>query len=175
GADRAAHLAEQLLVLARLEPEGAAPPTGRADLGAVAREAVGHLAGEAVAKSIDIAVEAPGAASVTGDPALLAALARNLVDNAVRYTQPGGRVRVRVSGAASPVLEVEDSGPGIPAAERERVQERFYRVLGSGEEGSGLGLSIARRIAELHGARLALEDGAGGVGLRVRVMFPDAS
>ncbi len=175
GADRAAHLAEQLLVLARLEPAGAAPPTGRAELGAVAREAVGQLAGEAVAKSIDIAVEASGAATVTGDPALLAALARNLVDNAVRYTQPGGRVCVRVSGAASPVLEVEDNGPGIPAAERERVQERFYRVLGNGEEGSGLGLSIARRVAELHGARLALEDGAQGVGLRVRVVFPAAS
>jgi two-component system sensor histidine kinase QseC len=173
GADRAARLAEQLLVLARLDPEGAERPSARVDLRQIAAEAVGQLAPAALAKSIDIAVEDDGPAEVSGDPALLAALARNLVDNAVRYTPAGGRVQVRApveDGGA--VFEVADSGPGIPAAERERVQERFYRVLGTGEEGSGLGLSIVRRIADLHGARLVLEDGAGGAGLRVRVVFP---
>lgn len=173
GADRAAHLAEQLLVLARLDPEGTEPPSVRVDLRQVAADAISQLASDALVKSVDIAVDDAGPAEVAGDAALLAALARNLVDNAVRYTPAGGRVRVRTGiEGGSAVLEVVDSGPGIPAAERERVQERFYRILGTGEEGSGLGLSIARRICELHGARLALEDGPGGVGLRAQVSFP---
>ena len=109
---------------------------------------------------------------VCGDATLLGILLRNLVDNAIRYTPAGGSVVVRAErrrdGAA---LVVSDTGPGIPAAQRARVRERFYRVLGSGEEGSGLGLSIVQRIADLHGARLTLGDGPGGSGLSAEVAF----
>ena len=97
---------------------------------------------------------------------------RNLIDNAIRYSPAGGSVRVRAStegGAAT--LTVSDQGPGIPAEERDKVGQRFYRILGTEEFGSGLGLSIVKRIAELHGANLSLGDAAQGRGLQVAVRF----
>jgi two-component system sensor histidine kinase QseC len=102
----------------------------------------------------------------------VAVLTRNLVGNAVRYSAAGGKVRVEaaVAGAAA-VLAVTDQGPGIPREERDKVGERFYRILGTGETGSGLGLSIVRRIAEIHDAAMRLEEGPGGKGLRVTVAF----
>ena len=96
----------------------------------------------------------------------------NLVDNAVRYTPPGGRVDVAAYREGdSPVLSVIDTGPGIPPDDRERVFDRFYRRAGSGAAGSGLGLAIVRNIAERHGAQLMLDEGPGGKGLAVRVIF----
>ena len=115
-------------------------------------------------------------ASVRGDAALLGVMLRNLLDNAIRYTPAGGTVRLRIAlDAGRPVCEIEDTGPGIPADDRVRVLERFYRVLGTGEEGSGLGLSIVRRIVEMHGARLDLDSGRDGRGLRARVTFATAA
>src|SRR6185369_1878215 len=117
--------------------------------------------------------------AVRGDRANLAVLIGNILDNALRYTPPGGRIDAAVErdGDAT-VFVVTDTGPGIPAAERERVFERFYRVRTAvhGEEpvGSGLGLSIVRRIATAHGAVVQLDDGPGGRGLTVRVRFPPA-
>ena len=114
-----------------------------------------------------------------GDPASLATLLANLLDNALRYTPSGGRVDVAVteeSGGA--VLSVTDTGPGIPVAARERVFERFHREANAddaalGAEGSGLGLSIVRRIADAHGATVMLgRRCGGGTGLAVRVRFP---
>jgi len=100
-------------------------------------------------------------------------LLRNLLDNAVRYTPAGGEVEVGVTCTKDAVLlAVSDSGPGIPEAERAQVLDRFYRVLGSGEEGSGLGLSIVKRIADLHRAGVSLGAGPDGRGLRVEVAFP---
>ncbi|MGH8621392.1 MAG: sensor histidine kinase, partial [Burkholderiales bacterium] len=99
----------------------------------------------------------------------------NLLDNAIRYTQQGGQVTVRVTVAPAAVsLSVEDNGPGIPEPERARVFERFYRVLGTGTEGCGLGLAIVREIASSHRAEVTLEAGAGGQGTVVRVTFPRA-
>jgi two-component system, OmpR family, sensor kinase len=96
---------------------------------------------------------------------------RNLVDNAVRYTPPWGRVRVRSRGTSQgAVLQVADSGPGIPAPERERVFDRFYRRTGSVSEGSGLGLAIVKAIADRHGAQVRI-DGAPEGGLQVTVAF----
>jgi two-component system OmpR family sensor kinase len=108
------------------------------------------------------------------DPAALRTLLSNLVDNAVLYTPAGGRVDVSAGvedGRA--YVEVADSGPGIPAAERERVFDRFYRLPGAPGPGSGLGLAIVRAIAQRHGAAVALRDTPGG-GLTVRVTFPPA-
>ena len=96
----------------------------------------------------------------------------NLVGNAVRYT-PSGAVRVRVRReSSSGVFEVEDTGPGIPAAERDRAFDRFYRGPDAAEQGAGLGLSIVRRIAERHGGHAELLEGAGGKGLLARVRLP---
>ena len=173
GCDRATRLVEQLLTLARLDPARGAAPAQACDLAAVAREVIAELAPIALERNIDIELRAPAPAVLPGQPGLLAVLARNLVDNAVRYSPPGTTVRVAVSQAGGRVrLSVADDGPGVEAAERAKLGERFHRLLGSGESGSGLGLSIVRRIAEIHGAELAFEDGEGGRGLRATVDFP---
>ncbi len=176
GADRAAHLADQLLTLARLDGDSENVGGKPADLRRAAAEAAAQLAPWALDKRVEVILEEGPDASVRGDAALLGVMLRNLLDNAIRYTPAGGTVRLRVaSDAGRPVCEVEDTGPGIPADDRVRVLERFYRVLGTGEEGSGLGLSIVRRIAELHGARLDLDSGRDGRGLRARVTFATAA
>jgi two-component system OmpR family sensor kinase len=177
GVERATRLVEQLLVLARQEAgasEGAKPaPVDLADL---ARRTVGEMVGVAQAKGVDLGVghvEHVEKARVLGQGGALAILMRNLVDNAVKYTPAGGTVDVAVrheDGAA--VLTVEDSGPGIPAEERERVFDRFYRIAGSEAAGSGLGLAIIRAIAERHGAKLSLDASERLGGLLVRVTFP---
>ncbi len=95
------------------------------------------------------------------------------IDLAIFYTQSGGQITVRVAARHDKVeLSVEDNGPGIPPAERERVFERFHRVLGTSTEGCGLGLAIVREIAQSHNAETRLGPGAGGVGTRVTVAFP---
>ena len=96
----------------------------------------------------------------------------NLVDNAVRYTSPDGRIVVRVFAGDAPVLEVEDNGGGIPAAERELVFERFYRVVGNTDSGSGICLAIVREIAIRHGAGVSVVAPENGVGSLFRVAFP---
>jgi len=172
GLDRATHLVEQLLMLARQEPEAASQPLGAVDLGELVREVVAMLEPLAAAKSVDFGVTRNEAGMTPGDRDGLRALLTNLADNAIRYTPAGGRVDVaayRERGGA--VLEVIDTGPGIPQEERERVLDRFYRRVGSEAAGSGLGLSIVKNIAERHGAQLALDAGPAGRGLAVRVVF----
>ncbi len=172
--DRAAHLINQLLSLARAEASFeklyAVEPV---NLDAVVREVALELFPRAQAKSIDLGVEGgERALLVEGNPVLLREMVKNLVDNAVKYTPRGGRVTARTRFAGSPILEVEDTGPGIPEADRERVFERFYRVLGSGVDGSGLGLPIVREIAELHRATVTLDANPAGQGTLARVLFP---
>lgn len=173
GCDRAAHLAEQLLTLARLEAEGWAERFTGCDLTAVARAVLAELGQTAHSRGVALALDTPGPVTVRGDAALLHVLVRNLTDNALRYGASGGRVRVAVeAGAAGAVLRVEDQGPGLSPEARARVFDRFHRELGTGESGAGLGLAIAARVAALHGARLGLADGPGGEGLTVSVAFP---
>lgn len=173
---RAARLIQQLLVIGRLDPEGRRDhlhlePT---DLVALARDTGAALADEAVAQSIDLELDAPNTPVVaTVQPALVAEALSNLIDNALRYTPRGGTVRIEVLDHP-PRLRVSDSGPGIPADERERVLERFTRGRNAKGDGSGLGLSIVQDIAALHDARLDLTDAALG-GLNVTISFPDAS
>lgn len=172
GTDRATHLVEQLLVLARLDPQAAIAPDRPVELHALAQQGLAEIAPLAARKEIELELAPGGPVLVVGDALLLAVLLRNLLDNAVRYTPAGGVVRVVVDASPQgPQLTVTDSGPGIPEADRARVFERFHRGLGHGEEGSGLGLSIAQRIADLHGARIALVAGDHGQGLRVSVHF----
>jgi two-component system OmpR family sensor kinase/two-component system sensor histidine kinase QseC len=123
-------------------------------------------------RASELALDAPRPVVVAGERSALATLVRNLVDNAIRYGPPGGRVDVRVwaeGGAA--LLRVDDAGPGIPADERERVFDRFFRRADAGGEGSGLGLAIVRSVVERHGAELALAESPAG-GLRATVRFP---
>ena len=142
-------------------------------LDAVVREVALELFPRAQAKQIDLGVESgEHELLVEGNPVLLREMVKNLVDNAVKYTPRGGSVTARTRFAGSPILEVEDTGPGIPDADRERVFERFYRVLGSGVDGSGLGLPIVREIAELHRATVTLDANPGGQGTLARVVFP---
>jgi two-component system sensor histidine kinase TctE len=127
----------------------------------------------ALAKHIDLGFEdSSRPLMINGIPLLLRELLTNLVDNAVKYTPAGGHVTVRVRDAYKPAIEVEDDGIGIPPDERQSVFERFYRVLGTDAEGSGLGLPIAAEIAELHQAGIELQVGRDGHGSLFRVEFP---
>ena len=172
GVDRATRLVEQLLTLARQEP-GAAAPLQTVVLAPLARQVLADAAPLAQARGSTLELQADEQATVQGDPAALAVLLRNLVDNALRYTPAGGRVEVHLTREGGGVcLRVDDSGPGIPAAERERVFERFVRGSSAAPEtGSGLGLAIVRSIALRHGAALALTESPLG-GLQVEVNFP---
>ncbi len=172
GCDRASHLIDQLLTLARLEPERFQTKREPCDLGAVARLAVAELAPTAHAKDIEIELEDGPSVAVAGDARLLGILLRNLVDNAVRYSPPRTTVRVRVGrDGRSVFVAVADEGPGVAADERPKLGQRFHRLAGMQAPGSGLGLSIAKRIAELHDARIGFDAGKGGVGLVVTVTF----
>jgi signal transduction histidine kinase len=114
-----------------------------------------------------------GECLVRGERDKLATLARNLLDNAARYSPPGSSVRLEIaSRGGAPSLSVSDQGPGIPAELRERVFESYYRIPGAGGDGSGLGLAIVREIARQHGATVELTDGDGRRGTRVVVRFP---
>ncbi|MBU6451814.1 MAG: sensor histidine kinase N-terminal domain-containing protein [Cyanobacteria bacterium REEB67] len=172
GLNRITHLVNRLLALAKAEPNAAGKiKPQNFDLNLVAAEATSDLVGEAIEKNIDLAFEgANGPILVLGDPSSVRELVMNLVDNAVRYTPNGGHVTVRVQNGNSVVLAVEDDGPGIAESERERVFERFYRVLGTDGAGSGLGLAIVREIAKTHNARIALDAGNDG-GTVVKVEF----
>jgi two-component system OmpR family sensor kinase len=170
---RAARLVDQLLTMARLDPAAAAESFVTVDLAAVAAAVAAESEPLAEGKRVELRLAELQPAAVRGQPSGLHALVRNLVDNAVRYTPSGGRVTLAVhEEGGEAVLQVDDTGPGIPAQERERVLDRFYRVPGSGAEGSGLGLAIVRQVAQAHGARLSFDDADGGRGLRVRVRFP---
>jgi signal transduction histidine kinase len=173
GIARATHVVEQLLAMARQDPAAQAVEHKPVDLDALAAEVVEAARPLADAKGLELRFGAGlGGEALAGDRVALRALIENLVDNAVRYT-PAGAITVRTyRDGASVVFEVEDSGPGIPAAERERVFDRFYRGGSAAEGGSGLGLSIVQRIAERHGGRVELADPASGRGLVVRTFFP---
>jgi two-component system OmpR family sensor kinase/two-component system sensor histidine kinase QseC len=173
--DRAIHLVEQLLTLARNEPRACGDELIPIALDAAAADAIADNHALAQARGIDLRLQAMPGCLVRGDREALRVLVRNLVDNGVRYTPAGGWVQVRVHPAGgATLLEVLDSGPGIPAAERERAFDRFHRRASAPEGGSGLGLAIVRAIAERHGAGVQLGDAPGG-GLLASVSFPRAS
>lgn len=173
--EQVTHLVNQLLSLARAEP-----PAGRAqamqhiDLHALVRSATTDWVPRALERKVDLGFHTDSERlEIEGDPFLLREMLNNLLDNAVRYTQPGGQVTVRVSRQGDrPRVSIEDNGPGIPETERSRVFERFYRVLGTGKEGCGLGLAIVREIAQTHGAEVELASAGEGSGTTVHVVFP---
>ncbi|ALM83695.1 histidine kinase [Bordetella sp. N] len=177
GSERATRLVNQLLLLAHAENPAAVGMTPL-DLADLAREHTTQWTPQALSLRTDLGFEDPdGRVLISGNPILLGELLNNLLDNALRYTPRGGRITVRVRHQGEfALLEVEDSGPGIPVAERERVFDRFYRVLGTPADGSGLGLAIVREIASKHDASVTITDNPDGtvasVGTRFTVTFP---
>jgi two-component system OmpR family sensor kinase len=205
GVERASHLVEQLLAMARLEPEALATNLGPCDLAMLARDAIVARAVLAERRRIDLGLARATDVPMRGDTASLSMLLANLLDNALRYTPEGGRIDVAIDDdAGHAVLSVADTGPGIPPAARARVFDRFYRgeddagfapdldgnaargtapagaivatdaasTHAPAATGSGLGLSIVKRIADAHGAVITLDDNGAGGGLVVRVRFP---
>ena len=174
GIDRAIALVEQMLVLARQEAQAGQGQAARpVDLQALVRDGITAVLPQAQARGIDLGVLEGDPVVVPGHPDSLAVLLRNLLDNAIKYSPAQGQVDVGLrqqGGTAS--LVVEDSGPGIPEAERARVLDRFYRVPDAPARGSGLGLAIVKTIADQHGATLLLGVSERLGGLRVEVRFP---
>jgi two-component system sensor histidine kinase TctE len=168
-------LVNQLLALARNEPGGqSANNFVLLNLGQLAQECTVSWVQMALEKNIDLGYEgAPPAIEIRGDANSLTEMLNNMIDNAIRYTNPGGHITVGVSASPQGAeLHVEDDGPGIEPQYRERVFERFYRILGSGQSGSGLGLAIVAEVAKRHDAEIALSDGSGGKGTRISIRFP---
>ena len=177
GIGRAQRLIEQLLQVARAEPDGERPRMEPVELGELVRSVVGNLSIKAERHGIDLGASGPAGIVVKGDGNQLIVLLNNLVENALRYTPQGGVVDVEAGRRGEqPELRVIDSGPGIPEPERQRVFDRFYRcedapALARDGGGSGLGLAIVQAIAERHGAVVSLHTPASGRGLEVRVAF----
>ena len=172
GCDRAARLVDQLLTLSRLEA-GAAPAAAALDLGALVRKVAAELAPQALHKSQTVELDAADACTVQGDATLLSVLVRNLLDNAIRYSPRHATVRMAVVQRGGQVLlTVEDSGAGMSDADSRRLGERFFRVLGSDETGSGLGWSIVKRIAAASGAAIQVGRSSALGGLSVEVGWP---
>ncbi|HEY1325871.1 MAG TPA: sensor histidine kinase N-terminal domain-containing protein [Casimicrobiaceae bacterium] len=172
--ERISRLVSQLLSLARNEPNTVKRlELVPVDLGKLAFDTTMEWVPEAYRKEIDLGFDgASENVMIHGDVTRLTELINNLLDNAIRYSRHGGHVTVRVNDRPAPRVSVSDDGPTIPVAERERVFERFHRLLGSHTGGSGLGLAIVREIAALHKAGITLEDDADGVGNRFTVTFP---
>ena len=177
GLARATRVVEQMLALAREEPGVASRPFAPVDIASLAREVVVALAPLAAAKSVDLGlVRADESLRIQGDRNALETMLDNVIDNAIRYTPPGGRVDVAVEREGNQVLiAARDSGPGIPAHERDRVFERFARGGAPDAPGSGLGLAIVKRIVERHGGNVALDEGLHGKGVSVLLHLPAAS
>ena len=177
-AEHTTHLVNQLLSLARAEPSaGHTQAMERLDFNALARATTTEWVPRALARGIDLGFDGPGTpAHVNGDDFLLREMLGNLIDNAIRYTQRGGHVTVRLKPARDAIdIAVEDNGPGIPESERNAVLERFHRVLGTGVEGCGLGLAIVREIVLRHGGQIRLRASPGEHGTLAQVVLPAAA
>ena len=173
--ERATHVVEQLLTLARLDHQAWKEKAQPFDLHRVAADAIADRAALAGAKRIALALEGSPGLRATGHAGLAAIAAGNLIDNAIRYSPPDTEVVVRLATEGERILlRVVDQGPGIPAARRAEALSRFARLDTQVAEGSGLGLSIVARVAQLHGSPLALGEGPGGRGLEALIAFPAA-
>ncbi len=187
---RAAHMVNQLLAMARAEDTGQALRKTPVDLVGLTRAVVRDFVPRAIERQIDLGFEGPEGselARLVGEPVLLGEMVRNLVDNALQYTPRGGTVTARVrrdEKGAAVLLQVEDTGPGIAPAEREAVFRPFYRALGTQVDGTGLGLAIVQEIAQRHDASITVADARPRSGptaalpgtlFTVRFALPDAA
>ena len=171
--ERAARLSQQLLALARTDPEAvSAIELKPVDLTALTRQVGEEWIPRALERDVDFGLAVPDhPVLVAGDERLLSEVLSNLIDNALRYGNPGGHVTLMVEAGAATKLSVQDDGPGIPLDERARIFERFYRVQNGNGDGCGLGLSIVEEIARLHNATVEVTSGANDRGSRFTVVF----
>ena len=175
--NRSTHMVQQLLTLSRMDPEASVNEPVKINLGRQAAEVAALLAPEAIAKNIELELLKPDSkATIMGNVTYLNILIRNLVDNAIRYNSENGFVKIDINEDDEHViLSVIDDGPGIDEESRQRVFERFFRVIGNKSTGSGLGLGIVFQIAELHRAKIKLITPDNGKGIEFRILFPKAS
>ena len=178
--DRATHMVEQLLTLARLDPQGTSNANEITNVGEVAEEQLSELGVEALDKQIELSLDVPRVCRVRSEPSMMGVLIRNLVENAIRHTPENGTVRVRIDDLPESCgnihehhchIVVEDSGPGIPKDQFDKVFKRFYRVGEGHQKGTGLGLALVKRILEIHKATIKFDKSSLG-GLKVEVCFP---
>ncbi len=174
GVDRTSHVVQQLLTLSRMKPQRGLEKNWDTDLVKVTSEILIDLAPSAISEDIDLSFQCDlKELLIFGNSASLSILVRNLIDNAIRYTDKNGKVTVEIeSKDKQAILRVTDNGPGIPDNLKQRVFERFFRVLGTNKPGSGLGLAIVQQIAQLHDAKIVLSNPKVGHGLIIEVMFP---
>lgn len=174
GVDRSSHVVAQLLTLSRLSQEQELNDVHPVDLHKLAAEIIAYLVPIALEKNIDIELAlSPTNPIISGNDTALGILIRNIVDNAIRYTPQNGSVKIAILTERNDVIfRVTDTGPGIPIELRERVFERFYRILGTQAAGSGLGLAIVSQITELHHAKIHLSTPPNGIGLQFDIIFP---
>lgn len=174
GVVRSTRLVQQLLELARQEPENSDVVFEAVDLAAVIAEVVDQNKSIAQSKNITLSVNIDNSLKVNGNEPKLSIMIGNILNNAITYTKEGGQIAISLLQTDGHiVLDVSDNGIGIAPADRTRVFDRFYRVTGTGLTGSGLGLSIVRNIADLHGARVEILDGINGQGITVRSVFSE--
>ena len=172
GIDRATGLVQQLLVIARLDPDAHKKPFVVVNLADVIGSVVDELSVLAQQKNIALETNTVDL-RVEGMEDALKLLITNLTDNAIRYTQPEGRILLSVRQQDQlAIIEVSDNGPGIAPEERKRVFDRFYRALGTKAQGHGLGLAIVKRIVEIHHGEIQIEDGLDGKGTTMRIQLP---
>jgi two-component system sensor histidine kinase TctE len=177
GCDRAARVVHQLLVLAKFDPNAGGVAKTYVDLQPLVSSCIEDRLDNAIAKAVEVSFDCPDTPiGIVGDALLIRELVSNLLDNAIRYTGSGGKVNVRIHTDAGThaLLEVSDSGPGIPEPDRERIFERFYRVEGAAPGGSGLGLAIVSEIAAVHNGQIELRSEV-GKGTTVAARFALAS
>lgn len=175
GVDRASHLLEQLLTLARQDPLSDPSPGVLVSLADCVEQAADEMTPLAVSRQIELIFGTLPNTRVRADVESLRMLVRNLLDNAIRYTPEGGTVHVKLHcDNEAAILCIEDSGSGIPAENRERIFDRFYRVPGTNVSGSGLGLAIVKAIADRYHASLELGQAAlGGLSVKIKFSLPD--
>lgn len=172
GCDRATRLVAQLLQLARLDADGAEQGAVACDAVAETRATLADLGPQAVAKRQALSLDTPASLPLSMPPGLVGVLVGNLVDNAQRYSPEGARIQVAWDALPLPRLVVQDSGPGLSEAEMSRLGDRFFRVLGNGADGSGLGWSIVRRLAQRYRLQIQVQRSAELGGLRVVLTWP---
>jgi two-component system sensor histidine kinase QseC len=175
--DRASHLVEQMLTLARLDPSSSTLMREKVNVHDLAADVVAQLVPAAIQKNLNIEITGDETAVVSVEPVSMSILIRNLVDNAIRYTPIEGDVVINVDRTADDkvVLSVLDTGSGIAAELQERVFDRFYRVVGNSSSGCGLGLSIVKRVADLNGLHIELRNRRDETGLVASVYFDNTA
>lgn len=173
GIQRSIHLVQQLLLLARLEPEAVNHPFVPVNLSELAKTSMEQFVSQAMGKNILFTFSSSLSALIDGDVEGLGIMVNNLIDNAIRYTPTGGKVSVDVSLINdTPMIRVMDNGVGIKPDDRIRIFDRFYRVKGTGTIGTGLGLAIVKTVADQHHAKIVIDTGLDGKGTSFSVCFP---